>query len=65
MKDLDLALFKITEPSDVLIPDTIIDVPDDATDLIKRLKMNGNYEIVVERPKTKKVSKKDKKEDDD
>lgn len=63
-KNLDLCVAGITDPNDVLIPNTIIEIPDDMTDLIERVKINKNYEPVYEKPKFKKVKKeKDKGED--
>ena len=65
-KDLDLTIAGIFEPSDVLIPDTIFEIPDDNVDLIQRVKLNGNYQIVNEKPKfLKKVKKEKKKEEED
>jgi len=67
-KDLDLCIAGITNPNDVLIPDTIIEIPDTNTALIQRVKLNGNYQEIQERPTVKKVkkvkeNKKDKGED--
>lgn len=50
-KDLDLTIAGVTKPKDVLLPNTIIDVDDPV--LIQRLKINGNYEIVSEKPRPK------------
>ena len=59
-KDLDLCIAGITKPSDELIPDTIIEIPDENTALINKVRINGNYELVQEKPKFKKVMKKTK-----
>ena len=66
VKDLDLVLAKIMKPTDVLIKGMIITVPDSETQLIKRLQINGNYEVYNEPKKFKKPFKKDKetKEED-
>lgn len=64
VKSLDLTIAGITKASDVLIPDTIIEVPDDNKLLINKLRVNGNYVEVKEKPKvTVKKTKKDKKQD--
>lgn len=60
VKDLDLVLAKIMKPTDVLINGMIITVPDSETQLIKRLTINGNYEVYNEPKKFKKPFKKDK-----
>ena len=63
-KDLDLCIAGIMNPNDVLIPNTIIEIPDENTSLIKRVKINGNYQLIQEKPKFRKVKKeKDKGED--
>lgn len=65
-KDLDLTIAGIFEPSDVLIPDTIFEIPDDNVALIKRVKLNGNYQVVKDKPKfLKKMKKKEEKEEED
>ena len=56
-KDLDLCIAGITNPNDVLIPDTIIEIPDTNTALIQRVNLNGNYQEIQERPTVKKVKK--------
>lgn len=61
-KDLDLCIAGICDPKDVLIPDTIIEIPDEMTGLIQRVKLNGNYQEVQSRQKFKKVKKEEKKE---
>jgi len=73
VKNLDLVFFQILEPTDEIYPGEIIEIPDDKTDLINRMKVNGNYEVYNEpkktvKPTVKKESKpkkdkKDKKED--
>lgn len=63
-KDLDLTIAGITKPKDVLLPNTIIEVDDPV--LIQRLKINGNYEEVHEKPKPRpkpKFKKKIKEEE--
>ncbi|MBQ8016468.1 MAG: hypothetical protein IJ258_00020 [Methanobrevibacter sp.] len=60
VKDLDLVLAKIMKPTDVLINGMIITVPDSETQLIKRLEINGNFEVYNEPKKFKKPFKKDK-----
>ena len=65
-KDLDLTIAGIFEPSDVLIPNTIFEIPDENVALIKRVKLNGNYQVVKEKPKfLKKMKKKEEKEEKD
>ena len=65
-KDLDLTIAGIFEPSDVLIPDTVFEIPDDNVALIKKVKLNGNYQVVKDKPKfLKKMKKKEKKEEED
>lgn len=57
-RDLDLVLNGVLKETDVLIPNTIIEVDDTKKELIKRLQMNGNFEIVIEKKgKVKKVKK--------
>lgn len=62
VKDLDLVLAKVMKPTDVLINGMIINIPDSETQLIKRLEINGNYEVYTEPKKFKKPFKKDKEE---
>ena len=65
-KDLDLTIAGIFEPSDVLIPDTVFEIPDDNVALIKKVKLNGNYQVVKDKPKfLKKMKKKEEKEEKD
>ena len=63
-KDLDLAIYGIKSPSDILLNGEIIEIPDDNKDLIQRITINGNYEEYKELKKFKKPQKdKEKKED--
>lgn len=62
-RDLDLAIAGIIKPNDILLPDTIIEVPDDEELLIRRLKMTGNYIPVKKKPKIVKKEKKENKEE--
>lgn len=64
VKDLDLVVHGVLQATDVLIPNTIVDVPDDSP-LVQRLEINGNYVKIIERskPKIKKVKKQDKEEE--
>lgn len=62
VKDLDLVLAKILKPTDVLINGMIITVPDSEKELIRRMEINGNYEVYNEPKKFKKPIKKDKEE---
>ena len=66
-RDLDLVLNGIMKEDDLLLPNTIFEVSDTKRELIKRLKMNGNFEVVAEKPKVtrkpKKGSKKKNEED--
>jgi len=64
-KDLDLCIAGITNPRDELIPDTVIEIPDENTALIQRVKLNGNYQEIREKPKFKKVIKKTKNDEED
>lgn len=65
-KDLDLVIFKILTPQDILYTGRVIEIQDNQTHLINRIKLNGNYEEYVEPPKKvvtpRKFQKKDKKE---
>ncbi|MBO6273024.1 hypothetical protein J6O48_09650 [bacterium] len=65
VKDLDLVLAKIMKPTDVLINGMIITVPDSETQLIKRLEINGNFEVYNEPKKFKKPIKDNKTEKED
>ncbi|MCF0115997.1 MAG: hypothetical protein HUJ56_11655 [Erysipelotrichaceae bacterium] len=49
-KDLDLVVYKVLEPTDILMKGTIIEVPDNMKDLIRRLRINGSYEEIPETP---------------
>lgn len=62
-RDLDLVLNGVMEETDVLLPNTIFEVSDTKRELIKRLKANGNFEVIPTKPKVVKKSKKKKKED--
>lgn len=62
MKDLDLAIYGIMQPNEVLMTGRIIEVPDSKKELIKRLMLNGNYEVYNEPKKFKKTKKETKKE---
>lgn len=67
VKDLDLVLAKIMKPNDILINGRIITIPDSDTQLIKRLQINGNFEVYNEpkryiKPKKVKEPKKEEKE---
>ena len=62
-KDLDLVVYKILAPDKVLKKGDIIDVPDNLTELIQRIQINGNFErAVVKIPTPKKPKKEIKKE---
>lgn len=60
-KDIDLVLNGVMKPNQQLFKGTIIDIPDDKQDLIRRVKINANYELFIE-PKPKKKFTKPKKE---
>lgn len=64
MKDLDLAFYKIVEPSKKLNKNDIVDIPDTADNesLIQRLKVNNLFEVVNE---SKNVYVKNKKVKED
>ncbi len=65
-KDLDLVLYKILTPSDELFTGRIIEIPDTQTQLINRIRLNGNYEEYIEPKKVikpRKSKKKDKEEE--
>ena len=57
-KDLDLVIYKIMKPTDILIKGTIIEVPEELDNLIRRLRISGRYK---ELPKTKGKVKKVKR----
>lgn len=63
-RDLDLVLNGVMKEKDVLLPNTVFEVSDTKRELIKRLKMNGNFEEVYEKPKVTKKSKKGKKKEE-
>lgn len=63
-RDLDLVLNGILKETDLLIPNTIFEVSDTKRELIKRLKMNGNFEVVAEKPKVTKKPRKGKKNEE-
>lgn len=65
VKDLDLVLAKVMKPTDVLINGMVITVPDTETQLIKRLEINGNYEVYNEPKKFKKPLKDNNTEKED
>ena len=65
VKDLDLVLAKVMKPTDVLINGMIITVPDSDPKLIKRLQINGNYEVYNEPKKFKKPLKDKETEKED
>ncbi len=61
-RDLDLVLNGVMNETDILITDTIIEVDDTKKELIRRLQINGNFEVVREKPKvTRKPKKRNKK----
>lgn len=65
-RDLDLVLNGVMNETDVLIPNTTITVDDSKKELIKRLTMNGNFEIVQEKKnKVTRVKKKKTKNKED
>ena len=67
-KDLDLVLYKIMTPDDILVKGRVIYIPDDNNELIERIKISGNYVVYVEPPKPKKKKhkpKKDKKQEEE
>ncbi len=65
-KDLDLVIYKILTPqdNDILFTGKIIEIPDDQTHLITRIKLNGNYEEYVE-PENVSKPRKSKKKDNE
>ena len=60
-RDLDLVLNGVMTEKDVLIYGTVFEVSDTKRELIGRLKINGNYEVVPEKPKVTRKPKKGKK----
>ena len=65
MKDLDLAVHGIIDPSFVILEGFTFEVPDTETALINKLNLNGNYQKVekVKKPKRSKKEE-DKKEEE-
>ena len=57
IKDIDLVNHGILTPDVELRKGMIIDIPDTEKELIQRVKINGNYEVVLEKV-TKKTDKK-------
>ena len=62
-KDLDLALAGVMKPDEQLFRGRVIEVDDSNTELIERLKVNGNYKVYVEPKKVGRPPKKDKKKE--
>lgn len=62
-KDLDLAIAGIMKPNEQLFKGRVIEVDDSNTELIERLKINGNYKVYVEPKKVGRPPKKDKKKE--
>ena len=62
-KDLDLAIAGIMKPNEQLFKGRVIEVDDSNTELIERLKVNGNYKVYVEPKKVGRPPKKDKKKE--
>lgn len=60
-RDLDLVIYKIMDKRDVMVKGTVIDVPDELTELIRRIKINGNYREVIPKISTKKSKKRNKR----
>lgn len=56
-KDIDLVLAGIKKQDQQLYTGMVIDVPDEEARLIRRLKVNGNYEVYNEPKKVKKPLK--------
>lgn len=61
-KDLDLALAGVMTPDEQLYKGKIIEIDDSNTELIERIKINGNYEVYTEPRKVGRPPKKEKKE---
>lgn len=59
-RDLDLVLNGVMKETDMLLPNTIFEVSDTKRELIKRLQMNGNFEVVKERTPRKSKKKHNK-----
>ena len=65
VKDLDLVIAGVCEAGDVLLPDTVIEIPDSDTTLIQRVRVNGNYvEVKKSTVSRKKEEKKEEKGED-
>ena len=62
-KDLDLALAGVMKPNEQLFKGRVIEVDDSNTELIERIKVNGNYKVYVEPKKVGRPPKKDKKKE--
>lgn len=62
-KDLDLAIAGIMKPNEQLFKGRVIEVDDSNTELIERIKVNGNYKVYVEPKKVGRPPKKDKKKE--
>lgn len=60
-RDLDLVLEGVMDKKDLLLPNTIFEVSDTKKELIKRLQMNGNFEVVRSPPRVTHKSKNRKK----
>lgn len=68
-KDLDLVIAGTMKPDEQLFKGRVIEVDDSNTELIERIKVNGNYKVYSEPkkvgrpPKTDKNKEKEEKED--
>lgn len=60
-KDLDLAIAGVMKPNEQLFNGSIIEIDDSNTELIERIKVNGNYEVYTEPKKVGRPLKKEKK----
>ena len=59
IKDVDLVLFGVLTPDVVIKNGFTFEIDDNETELINRVKMNGNYEVVPQiKPKKVKTTKK-------
>lgn len=63
IKDIDLAIEGITSPNESIVPNQIIDIPDEKTLLIQRISVGGVYEPYTEPKKVGRPKKQNKKED--
>ncbi len=68
IKDVDLVLGGVFKSTDVIVKGTVFEVPDDNSLLIRRTKLNGNYEEMptfksIGKQKKNKTEKKEKKEE--